>query len=157
MHRLAPNDPQAEKFFLSPGQAHDAPKERKLLRQIGKRLAQVPLLMARADESEENRRPAQAMGWNLGVPPKKSPKKPWQYNQELYKKRNEGAAFEVLKGSERVNRPGTVAKSAPKQRDCSGDGRAIIACSPASPNGMGSLRSSLCSQSSETCFVNVNT
>ena len=45
-------------------------------------------------------------------------------------------AIAVLKGSEGVHQPGVVANSAPKQRDGSGDGKAILACSLASPNGM---------------------
>ena len=100
---VASSDRQAVKFSLSPGQAHDAPEGRKLLRQMGSRPAKVPLLMDRAYEGDENREQAQAMGMDPVVPPKKSRKTPWKYDKELYKKRNEvERLFRWLKGYRRV-------------------------------------------------------
>lgn len=51
--------------------------------------ATAPLLMDRAYESRENREQAQTMGMKPVVPPLKSRLHPWNYNQELDKKRNE--------------------------------------------------------------------
>ena len=90
------------KFSLSPGQAHDAPEGRKLLREMGSQRSQtakVPLLMDRAYEGDKNRAHAQAMGMEPVAPPKKSRLHPWQYDKELYKKRNEvERLFRRLKG-----------------------------------------------------------
>ena len=86
---LASSDRQAVKFSLSPGQAHDAPEGRKLLRQMGRPTANVPLLMDRAYEGDANREQAAEMGMNPVVPPRKSRLNPWPYDKELYQKRNE--------------------------------------------------------------------
>ncbi len=100
---VAASDRQAVKFALSPGQAHDAPEGRKLLRQMGRQTANVPLLMDRAYEGEANRRQAVEMGMEPVVPPKKSRINPWPYDRELYKKRNEvERLFRRLKGYRRV-------------------------------------------------------
>lgn len=100
---LAANDRQAVKFSLSPGQAHDAPEGRKLLRRLGSLPATVPLLMDRAYEGDENRAQAKAMGMEPVVPPKKSRLHPWPYDRELYKKRNQvERLFRRLKGYRRV-------------------------------------------------------
>ena len=59
--------------------------------------------MDRADEGDENRQQAQAMGLNPVVPPKKSRKDPWKYDRERYKKRNEvERLFWRWKGDRRV-------------------------------------------------------
>ena len=64
---------------------------------------QMPLLMDKAYEGDENRRQAQAMGLNPVVPPKKSRKDPWKYDRERYKKRNEvERLFWRWKGDRRV-------------------------------------------------------
>ena len=103
IHMLAANDRQAVKFSLSPGQAHDVPEGRKLLRQMGSQTANVPLLMDRAYEGDANRRQAQARGMEPVVPPKKSRLHPWQYDKEWYKKRNQvERLFRRLKGYRRV-------------------------------------------------------
>ena len=103
---VASSDRQAVKFSLSPGQAHDAPEGRKLLREMGGRRSQtakVPLLMDRAYEGDANREQAKAMGMDPIVPPKKSRLHPWKYDKELYKKRNEvERLFRRLKGYRRV-------------------------------------------------------
>lgn len=79
---------QALGFTLTPGQAHDAPAGRELLKNLRLNL-QVPLLMDRAYEGEENRLLAQALGFEPVVPPKQGRLNPWQYDSELYKRRNE--------------------------------------------------------------------
>ena len=99
---IAADDRQAVKFSLSPGQAHDAPEERKLLRRQGSQTANVPLLMDRAYEGDENHQQAQAIGLDPVVPPKKSHLHPWKYYQALSKKRNEvERLFRRLKGDRR--------------------------------------------------------
>ena len=96
---LAASDRAAMKFSLSPGQAHDAPEGRKLLRQLGSQTSKSPLLMDGAYEGDANRHQAQAMGMEPIVPPKKSRLHPWKYDRELYKKRNEvERLFRRLKG-----------------------------------------------------------
>ena len=91
------------KFALSPGNAHDAPEGRKLLRKMESQTAKVPLLMDRAYEGDANREQAKAMGMDPIVPPKKSRLHPWKYDKELYKKRNEvERLFRRLKGYRRV-------------------------------------------------------
>ena len=139
MHRLAAKDPQAVKFFLSPGQAPNAPEGGKLLRQRRgqtSQTAKVPLLMARADESEENRQPATTMGFgSRSAAAIEEPQSPLAIQpraiQETQRCREVVA---VLQGSEGVHQPGVVANSAMKGRDGSGSGKAILAGSPASPN-----------------------
>lgn len=59
---VAASDRQAVKFSLSPGNAHDAPEGRKLLRKMGSQTAKVPLLMDRAYEGDKNRQQAVEMG-----------------------------------------------------------------------------------------------
>jgi transposase len=75
-------------FALTPGQAHDAPAGRELLRELGLNI-QVPLIMDRAYEGAENRILAQALGFQPVVPPKQNRLDPWEYDTELYKRRNE--------------------------------------------------------------------
>ena len=56
-----------------------------------------------AYEGDENRAQAVEMGMEPVVPPKKSRLHPWQYDKELYKKRNEvERLFRRLKGYRRV-------------------------------------------------------
>ena len=45
--------------------------------------------MDRAYEDDQTRALAQKHGFNVTVPPKKNRKEPWDYDKELYKKRNE--------------------------------------------------------------------
>ena len=51
------------------------------------------LAMDRAYEGEENRQQAKAKGLEPVVPPKKNRKAPWEYDTELYKRRNEVERF----------------------------------------------------------------
>ena len=53
-------------FSLSPGQAHDAPEGRKLLRRLGSRCEKLPLLMDRAYEGNETRQLALMLGFDQG-------------------------------------------------------------------------------------------
>ena len=85
---VAANDRIGLAFRLSPGQAGDAPEGRELMRQMP--LFDIRnLVMDRAYEGDETRQLALDLGLNPVVPPKKNRLEPWEYDRELYKKRNE--------------------------------------------------------------------
>ncbi len=94
---------------LSPGQAGDAPQGRQLLRALGPladhdRLPDdLALVMDRAYEGDETRDLAERMGFRVVVPPRANRREPWDYDRELYKRRNEvERLFRRLKGFRRV-------------------------------------------------------
>ena len=90
-------------FSLTPGQAGDAPEGRRLLRHLRRQHEQVALLMDRAYEGAETRQLAMDLGFTPVVPPLKTRLVPWQYDRELYKRRNEvERLFRRLKGFRRV-------------------------------------------------------
>jgi len=61
------------------------------------------LVMDRAYEGEPVRQLAMELGYTPVVPPKKSRLDPWEYDQEMYKRRNEvERLFRRLKGFRRV-------------------------------------------------------
>ena len=76
-------------FSLSPGQAHDAPEGRKLLTRLGPQCGNPSLLMDRAYEGNETRQLAMALGFKPVVPPLSTRVLPWEYDREMYKRRNE--------------------------------------------------------------------
>jgi transposase len=77
--------------MLAPGNAHDAPEGRKLIAEIEGR--GKPLVMDRAYQDDKTRKLAEKQGFLPIVPPKKNRKEPWEYDKELYKKRNEIERF----------------------------------------------------------------
>ena len=88
---------------LSPGQAHDAPEGRKLLRRLGRQPATLALVMDRADEGHATRHLAVALGFTPVVPPRQNRRDPWAYDRQLYKRRNEvERLFRRLKGFRRI-------------------------------------------------------
>ena len=90
-------------FCLSPGQAHDAPKGRRLLSSLGPAIRPVHLLMDRAYEGNETRQLALDLGFMPVVPPIKTRIEPWEYDREMYKRRNEvERLFRRLKGYRRI-------------------------------------------------------
>jgi transposase len=90
-------------FSLSPGHAHDAPEGRKLLRSLEHQDADVALVMDRAYEGEETRQLALDLGFTPVVPPKKNRIAPWEYDREMYRRRNEiERLFRRLKGFRRI-------------------------------------------------------
>ena len=92
-------------FSLSPGQAHDAPEGRKLLRRLGHQRAGPALVMDRAYEGDATRQLALDLGFTPVVPPLKTRRKPWVYDREIYKRRNEiERLFRRLKGFRRISR-----------------------------------------------------
>jgi transposase len=83
---------------------HDAPAGRQLLEALGP-APQHPtyLLMDRAYEGDQTRQLALDLGYIPVAPPKSNRISPWQYNQSMYKTRNEiERLFRRLKGFRRV-------------------------------------------------------
>ena len=76
-------------FSLSPGQVGDAPEGRKLLRAWGGSDEPMFVLMDRAYEGDETRTLVKKLGRVPVVPPKSNRLEPWEYDRELYKRRNE--------------------------------------------------------------------
>jgi transposase len=90
-------------FALSPGQAHDAGEGRKLLKALGETQWPIHLIMDKAYEGNETRELAHNLGYIPVVPPKSNRKQPWEYDREMYKRRNEvERLFRRLKGFRRV-------------------------------------------------------
>jgi transposase len=90
-------------FSLSPGNDHDAPQGRLLLEELGPMPEGLPLLMDRAYEGDETRQLVLDLGMIPVVPPKSNRLDPWEYDRELYKKRNEiERLFRRLKGFRRI-------------------------------------------------------
>ena len=90
-------------FSLSPGQEHDAPQGRKLLQRMGQQSDRLHLVMDRAYEGDETRQLALDLGVHPVVPPKSTRLTPWEYDKEVYKRRNEiERLFRRLKGIRRI-------------------------------------------------------
>ena len=90
-------------FSLSLGQAHDAPEGRKLLQRLGPQRKDLSIVMDRAYEGNETRQLALELGFAPVVPPVSTRVDPWEYNKELYKRRNEvERLFRRLKGFRRI-------------------------------------------------------
>ena len=103
VHMVAADARTAVTFSLSPGQAHDAPEGRKLLNRLGQQSAKVALIMDRAYEGNETRQLALALGYEPVVPPLRTRVDPWEYDREMYKRRNEiERLFRRLKGFRRI-------------------------------------------------------
>ena len=103
IHMVAANARTAMTFSLSPGQAHDAPEGRKLLRRLGSQRDDLSIVMDRAYEGNETRQLALELGFAPVVPPVSTRVDPWEYNKELYKRRNEvERLFRRLKGFRRI-------------------------------------------------------
>ncbi|MCZ2406751.1 MAG: IS5 family transposase [Burkholderiales bacterium] len=103
IHMVAADARTAVTFCLSPGQAHDAPEGRRLLNSLGPTSRPVHLLMDRAYEGNETRQLALDLGFIPVVPPMKTRIEPWEYDREMYKRRNEvERLFRRLKGYRRI-------------------------------------------------------
>lgn len=90
-------------FSLTPGNAGDAPEGRKLLAKLGTTPTPCSLLMDRAYEGNETTRLGRKLGFSPVVPPNPNRLEPWEYDKELYKRRNEvERLFRRLKGFRRV-------------------------------------------------------
>ena len=95
---------RAVAFSLSPGQAGDAPEGRKLLKSLencGWEGTQV--IMDKAYEGDETRQLVFDLGMTPVVPPKSNRLSVWEYDREIYRKRNEvERLFRRLKGFRRI-------------------------------------------------------
>ena len=104
---VAADDRTAVTFSLSPGQASDGVEGRALLENwqdkpdmLPKKL---PMAMDKAYEGDETRACVKQAGFIPVVPPKDNRKEPWQYDEEIYKRRNEvERLFRKLKGFRRI-------------------------------------------------------
>lgn len=119
-------------FALSPGNAHDAPEGRELLRDLGVMPAGLPMVMDRAYEGDETRQLVLSLGMIPVVPPKSNRIEPWEYDRALY-------------------------KSAMRSSACSGGSKASAESSPASKSSTCSSSPSSTSPSSLRRFASVNT
>jgi transposase len=103
IHLLAADARTAVTFSLSPGQAHDAPEGRALLTRLGAPNRPLHLLMDRAYEGNETRQLALDLGFIPVVPPLRTRIEPWEYDPELYKRRNEvECLFRRLQGYRQI-------------------------------------------------------
>jgi len=76
---------------------------RQLLLELGPLPVEVPLVMDRAYESDETRQLVLELNMIPVVPPKSNRREPWDYDRELYKKRNQvERLFRRLKGFRRI-------------------------------------------------------
>ncbi len=100
---VAANARTAITFSLSPGQAGDAPEGRALLQNLGSPNRPLHLLMDKAYEGDETRQLALDLGFIPVVPPKSNRLEPWEYDREMYRRRNEvERLFRRLKGFRRI-------------------------------------------------------
>ena len=85
---VSADDKTIVEMHLSGGNIHDAPEGRVSIEKIGNAYEGVPLLMDRAYEGDKTRNLAESYSHAPVVPPKKNRKEPWDYDEELYKRRN---------------------------------------------------------------------
>ena len=104
---VAVDDRTALTFSLSPGQASDGVEGRALLEEWDEKPEalpdKLPLAMDKAYEGDETRACVTKAGFTPVVPPKHNRKEPWEYDKDLYKRRNEvERLFRKLKGFRRI-------------------------------------------------------
>ena len=90
-------------FALSPGQTHDAPEGRELIRSLPTLPLGCHLIMGRAYEGDATRQLALDFGFVPVVPAKSNRVQPWELKKEIYRRRNEiERLFRRLKGFRRI-------------------------------------------------------
>ena len=100
---LAQDAGRATDFRLFPGNGRDAAEGEDRLKDIDCPLAGGPMIMDPADEGDMTRPLALDLIFSPVVPAKSNRLDPWEYDQELYKKRNEvERLFRRLKGFRRI-------------------------------------------------------
>jgi transposase len=100
---VAANARIAVGFILSGGEVHDAPAGRALLKHLGPTPRKCHLIMDKAYEGAPVRQLALSLGYEPVVPPKFNRVNPWDYDRELYKRRNEiERLFRRIKGFRRI-------------------------------------------------------
>ena len=73
------------------------------MKALGRPPKPIHMIMDRAYEGDETRRLAGELGYNPVVPPKRNRMAPWQYDKEIYRRRNEvERLFRRLKGFRRI-------------------------------------------------------
>ena len=73
------------------------------MKRLGRQRARPSLIMDRAYEGDETRQLALALGYEPVVPPLRTRADPWEYDREMYKRRNEiERLFRRLKGFRRI-------------------------------------------------------
>ena len=107
VHLVSADDRTALKICLSPGQAADGAFGRVLLENWNDKPKGLPdnvaMVMDKAYEGDKTRKSVALAGFIPVVPPKINRKKPWKYNREIYKKRNQiERLFRKLKGFRRI-------------------------------------------------------
>ncbi len=104
IHRVAANATTAVTFSLSPGHVGDAPAGRELLKSFENNgWDGTQVIMDKAYEGDETRQLIVDLGMEPVVPAKSNRLRPWKYDKELYKKRNEvERLFRRLKGFRRI-------------------------------------------------------
>ena len=110
IHMVAADARTAIIYAISPGQDHDAPHGRELLKSLGPankkpkgEQLQLFLVADRAYEGDETRQLAVELGYTPVIPPKSNRRDPWDFNRDIYKRRNEvERVFRRLKGYRRV-------------------------------------------------------
>ncbi len=110
IHMVAADARTAIIYAISPGQDHDGPHGRELLQRLGPRTKQPEgeqlqlfLVADRAYERNETRQPALALGYTPVIPPKANRRHQWDYDRDIYKRRNEiERLFRRIKAYRRV-------------------------------------------------------
>ena len=107
VHLASADDRTALRVHLSPGQAGDGVEGRALLENWNEKPKGLPdnlaMVMDKAYEGEETRASVARAGFIPVVPPKTNRRKPWKYDRELYKRRNEvERLFRKLKAFRRI-------------------------------------------------------
>ena len=74
-----------------------------MLNRLGQQHGSLSLIMDRAYEGNETGQLALALGYEPVVPPLRTRVEPWEYDREMYKRRNEiERLFRRLKGFRRI-------------------------------------------------------
>ena len=110
IHIVAADARTAIIYALSPTQDHDGPHGRQLLKKMGRptkkpegEQLQLFLVADRAYEGTETRQLALALGYTPVIPPKANRRDPWDFDRDIYKRRNEvERLIRRLKGYRRV-------------------------------------------------------
>ncbi len=113
IHMVAADARTAIIYAISPGQDHDGPHGRELLEKLGSRKKkdteaegeqlQLFLVADRAYEGDNTRQLALALGYTPVIPPKTNRRHPWDYDRQIYKRRNEvERLFRRIKAYRRV-------------------------------------------------------
>ena len=110
IHMVAADARTAIIYALSPGQDHDAPHGRELLRKIGSKKKETKgeqlrlfLVADRAYEGDETRQLAATLGYEPVIPSRSNRRDPWEINRPIYKRRNEvERLFRRIKAYRRV-------------------------------------------------------